>query len=285
MLEKIINNIEEYIKYSKDNGASRVELSQEVLQQIPILPFDLSDKPKQNATPQKQTTQQPPIAPQQPTYQPAKEHLEQNTTKNTQPEQINISQYSSPEEGLKKIAEMLADCTGCSLGKSKTNFVLGEGSLTPEIMFIGEAPGADEDKEGRPFIGAAGQLLTKMLEKLGLPKEKIYLANILKCRPPNNRKPTEEEITACIQYLEAQIELLKPKVIVTLGGTAVNSLFNESFKITKQRGIWMEYKGIPVMPTYHPAYLLRAQKKRWETWYDMIEVFKKINKPLPEGIK
>jgi len=285
MLEKIINNIEEYIKYSKENGASRVELSQEVLQQIPILPFDLSDKPNQNAAPQKQPAPRPPIAPQQPTYQKGKEHLEQNTTKTTKPEQINISQYSSPEEGLKKIAEMVTNCTGCALGKTKTNFVLGEGSLTPEIMFIGEAPGADEDKAGRPFVGAAGQLLTKMLAKLGLPREETYIANILKCRPPNNRKPTEDETKTCLPYLEAQIELLKPKVIVALGGTAVNSLFNSNFKITEQRGIWMDYKGIPVMPTYHPRYLLRAQTKRWETWYDMIEVFKKINKPLPEGIK
>jgi DNA polymerase len=152
-------------------------------------------------------------------------------------------------------------------------------------MFIGEAPGAEEDEAGRPFVGAAGQLLTKMLAKLGLPREEIYIANILKCRPPNNRKPTEDETTACVAYVKAQIDLLKPKVIVALGGTAVNTLMQENFKITKQRGIWMEYQGIPVMPTYHPAYLLRAPKKRWEAWYDMIEVFKKIDKPLPEGIK
>ncbi len=253
MLEKIINNIEEYINYCKDNGSSRVELSQEVLQQIPILPFDISDKPKQNTI--------------------------------SKSKKINISQNSSSEEGINKLAEMVSGCTGCSLGKTRTNFVLGEGSLSPEIMFIGEAPGADEDKAGRPFVGPAGQLLTKMLAKLGLAREEIYIANILKCRPPNNRKPTEEETKACISYLEYQIDLLKPKVIVTLGGTAVNSLFNSNFKITKQRGIWMDYKGVPVMPTYHPSYLLRAQKKRWETWYDMIEVFKKINKQLPEGIK
>jgi len=279
MLEQIIKNIEEYIKYSKDNGASRVELSKEVLQQIPILPFDLSDKPKQTAAPQEQT------ATQQPTYQTAKETLEQNTAPQAQQEQINISQYTSAEEGMNKLAEIIAGCTGCSLGKNKTNFVLGEGTLTPEIMFIGEAPGADEDKAGRPFVGPAGQLLTKMLEKLGLPREEIYLANILKCRPPNNRKPNEDETKACISYLEAQIQILKPKVIVALGGTAVNSLFNSNFKITEQRGVWMDYKGIPVMPTYHPRYLLRAQTKRWETWYDMIEVFKKIKKTLPEGIK
>ncbi len=253
MLEKIINNIEEYINYCKDNGSSRVELSQEVLQQIPILPFDISDKPKQNSTPQSK--------------------------------RVNISQNSSSEEEMNKLAEMIAGCSGCSLGKTKTNFVLGEGSLSPEIMFIGEAPGADEDKTGRPFVGPAGQLLTKMLSKLDLSRDETYIANILKCRPPNNRKPTEEETKACMSYIEYQIDLLKPKVIVALGGTALNSLFSSNFKITEQRGIWMDYKGIPVMPTYHPAYLLRAQKKRWETWSDMIEVFKKINKQLPEGIK
>lgn len=275
MLKEIIDNIEKYIKYQKDNGTSRIELSQETLQRIPILPFDLSDKPKQNATEQFRTGSV------QPTYQPLAQNS--NTTNNS--EQLDISKHISPQKGLNHIAQILAGCQACELGKNRTNFVLGEGSFTPDIMFIGEAPGAEEDKEGVPFIGAAGQLLTRMLEKLGLTKDEIYLANVLKCRPPNNRKPTEDETKACLQYLEAQIELLKPKVIVTLGGTAINSLFHSNFKITKQRGIWMEYKGIPVMPTYHPSYLLRAQKKRWETWYDMIEVFKKIDKPLPAGIE
>ncbi|MDA3800551.1 MAG: uracil-DNA glycosylase [Kiritimatiellae bacterium] len=288
MLEKIINNIEEYIKYCKDNGASRVELSQEVLREIPVLPFELTDN-EQNVvnsfeearndetTPIKQEVQ--PRASVQPTP---------TSTEQVTPQQavtLDTSIYSSTEQGINDINRMVASCFICGLGKGRINTVPGEGALNAEIMFVGEAPGADEDECGSPFVGKAGQLLTKMLEKLGMQREKVYIANIIKCRPPNNRKPDENEVAACLPYIKAQIDLIKPKVIVALGGTAVNGLFPENFKITKQRGNWMDYNGIPVMPTYHPLYLLRAPKKRWETWDDMIEVFKKINKTLPEGIK
>ena len=289
MLEDILNNLEEYIKYCKDNGASRVELSQEVLQEIPVLPFELSNNKQSSVTTSDSASKNATIhvkkteVPQRASVQPTPSSTEQVTPQ--QPVTIDTGVYSSTEEGINDINRMVASCFMCGLGKGRMNTVPGEGSLNAEIMFVGEAPGADEDESGRPFVGKAGQLLTKMLEKLGVKREEVYIANIIKCRPPNNRKPEEAEITACLPYVKAQIDLVKPKVIISLGGTAVNSLFNENFKITKQRGIWMEYRGIPVMPTYHPSYLLRAPTKRWETWYDMIEVFKKIEKPLPEGIK
>jgi DNA polymerase len=310
MLEKITQNIEEYIKYCKDNGITRAEISQETLKEIPNVPFALGEeklsvqpqarsiqpqnnqsfsleKPKAptfNAAPQSNNSQQfetKPIASPTP-YDNQQDNPPQEAQK---PFVFDTNLYANAEDGIKDIIRMVSECRMCPLAEQRDNTVPGEGSTSPEIMFIGEGPGADEDATGTPFVGKAGKLLFKMFEKLNLSRDDIYISNIVKCHPPNNRKPTAEEIAACLPYLKAQIELLKPKVIVALGGTAVNSLFDSAYKITKQRGIWMEYNGIPLMPTYHPSYLLRAPQKRWDTWNDMIEIFKKIDKPLPEGIK
>ena len=156
-------------------------------------------------------------------------------------------------------------------------------------MFIGEAPGADEDLQGEPFVGAAGQLLTKIISATGLSRGDVYIANILKCRPDmpagssGNRKPTPEETTTCIPYLHEQIDLIKPKVLVALGGTAVEGLLGLT-GITKLRGQWQEYRGIPLMPTYHPAYLLRnqAMSEKRRVWEDMLAVMDKLAMPISE---
>jgi DNA polymerase len=157
-------------------------------------------------------------------------------------------------------------------------------------MFVGEAPGADEDAQGEPFVGAAGQLLTKIITATGLQRSDVYIANILKCRPDTpgqssgNRKPTPAEMTTCIPYLHEQIDLIKPKVLVALGATAVEGLLGKTVGITKLRGNWQTYRGIPLMPTYHPAYLLRNQSlaAKREVWEDMLKAMEKLGLPISE---
>ncbi|HMP77083.1 MAG TPA: uracil-DNA glycosylase [Kiritimatiellia bacterium] len=188
--------------------------------------------------------------------------------------------------GLADIAATVAACKKCRLCESRTNVVPGQGNPRPEIMFIGEGPGADEDAQGLAFVGRAGQLLTKMIEAMGLTRDEVFIGNIVKCRPPDNRTPMPDEMAACIPYLEQQIALLKPRVIVALGGTAVKGLFNqEKISITKLRGTWMSYQGIDTMPTLHPAYLLRNPPAKHEAWEDLKAVLKHLGKPLPKRDK
>ena len=170
------------------------------------------------------------------------------------------------------LREEIGDCQRCGLSKGRKNLVFGEGSLDAEIMFIGEAPGRDEDLQGRPFVGDAGKLLTRLIEKMGLRREDVYIANILKSRPPMNRDPEEDEIRACLPFLERQIEIIAPKVIVSLGRISAHSLLNTRTPITKLRGTFYDYKGIPVMSTFHPAYLLRNPKDKWLVWEDAQKV-------------
>ena len=181
-------------------------------------------------------------------------------------------------------------CVKCpNLASSRKNVVFGVGNIDAQLMFVGEAPGADEDAQGEPFVGKAGELLTKIIQATGLKRSDVYIANILKCRPDTpgqasgNRKPTPEEMQTCIPYLHEQIDLIKPKVLVALGGTAVEGLLGKS-GIMKLRGNWQTYRGIPLMPTYHPAYLLRnqamAEKRR--VWEDMLQVMEKLGLPINE---
>jgi len=170
-------------------------------------------------------------------------------------------------------------CRNCHLCASRRNVVFGEGSCNARLMFIGEGPGADEDATGRPFVGAAGQLLDKMIAAMHLAREEVYIANIVKCRPPGNRMPGEDEAAACIGFLEKQIELVKPEVIVLLGGTALHFLLHID-GITRARGRWQEYKNIAVMPTFHPAFLLRKPDAKREAWHDLKLVMNKLGIPI-----
>jgi DNA polymerase len=182
-------------------------------------------------------------------------------------------------------------CVKCShLASSRKNVVFGVGDVNAQLMFVGEAPGADEDIQGEPFVGKAGQLLTKIIETMGLRRDSVYIANILKCRPDTpgqasgNRKPTPEEMQTCIPFLHEQIDLIRPKALVALGGTAVEGLLGKTVGIMKLRGAWQTYRGIPLMPTYHPAYLLRnqalAEKRR--VWEDMMMVMEKLEMPISD---
>jgi DNA polymerase len=188
------------------------------------------------------------------------------------------------------LRERALACVKCPhLASSRKNVVFGVGNIDAELMFVGEAPGADEDAQGEPFVGKAGELLTKIITATGLKRSDIYIANILKCRPDTpgqsygNRKPTPEEMQTCIPFLHEQIDLIQPKVLVALGGTAVEGLLGKS-GIMKLRGQWQTYRGIPLMPTYHPAYLLRnqalAEKRR--VWEDMLAVMEKLGLPISE---
>jgi len=184
-----------------------------------------------------------------------------------------------------RIAAEINVCTRCTLHKTRTKTVPGQGNTQrPEVMFVGEAPGADEDKQGLAFVGRAGQLLTKMIEAMGFQREEVFIANILKCRPPDNRPPTPEEMAICIPYLKRQIAEIQPKVIVALGATAVLGLLNLT-GISKLRGTWLAFEGIELMPTYHPAYLLRNPAAKKEVWADLQAVLKRLGRTPPPAVR
>lgn len=172
------------------------------------------------------------------------------------------------------LKKSIAECKKCRLCTNRTNIVLGEGNINAKIMFIGEGPGADEDKQGLPFVGKAGQLMNKAFQALRINREEIYIANIVKCRPPSNRVPEEDEAQACLNYLRNQVVLIKPEIIVLLGSTALKNILGKEYGITAVRGKWMEKNGIKYMPTWHPAALLRDENKKIEFWQDLKELKK-----------
>jgi len=194
-------------------------------------------------------------------------------------EAVRRSKYSREEKIalLKEVRETIGDCTRCKLSKHRTTIVFGEGNPDAKIMFIGEAPGKEEDIQGLPFVGDAGILLTKLIEKMGLKRSDVYIGNIIKCRPPMNRDPEEDEIATCRQFIERQIEIINPEVIITLGRIALQTFMdNRKIKITAVRGKFFDFKGVPVMPTFHPAYLLRNPSDKWKTWADAQKVLERI---------
>jgi len=176
------------------------------------------------------------------------------------------------EESFEKIWAEVGDCTRCPLHQGRTNIVHTEGNRRARLMFVGEAPGADEDAQARPFVGRAGQLLTKIIESLGLKREEVLIGNVNRCRPPGNRPPTQEEAAMCKPYLLREIAAVQPEVIVVLGNTAMRNLLETREGITKLRGRFQDFKGIKIMPTFHPAYLLRDPSKKRETWEDLKKV-------------
>lgn len=196
---------------------------------------------------------------------------------------------ASKAEQMEHLRGIALACTRCPhLVATRTQVVVGVGNIDAELMFVGEAPGADEDRLGEPFVGRAGQLLTKMIETMGLSRADVYIGNVLKCRPdmpkgsPGNRQPTEKEMSTCLPYLEAQIAIIRPRVIVTLGGTAIQGLLKLEGAVSWHRGQWRQYGDIPVMPTYHPAYLLRngAIETKRKVWEDLLAVMGRLGMPI-----
>ena len=186
---------------------------------------------------------------------------------------------------LEELAAAVKRCSRCPLGATRTNPVPGEGNPNARLMFIGEGPGFDEDMQGRPFVGKAGLLLDKMITAMQFTREEVYIANIVKCRPPDNRVPSPEEAQCCIGYLKRQIELVRPEVIVLLGATAVKYLLNITNGISKMRGRWLSYENIPVMATFHPAFLLRQESAKRETWNDLQQVMARFGKYHNQGAR
>ncbi len=183
---------------------------------------------------------------------------------------------------MSKIAEEVGDCQRCALGKERNMPVLGEGPLDALLMFVGEGPGADEDVQGKPFVGKAGQLLDRILKAAEISREEIYITNVVKCRPPGNRVPAIEEIVVCQKFLEAQIAIINPSIIVCLGNTPAKWILGTTEGITKLRGRWFSWRGIDVMPMFHPSYLLRNESRKKDspkalTWQDIQEVRKRLD--------
>ena len=209
------------------------------------------------------------------------------------PEQANQEDNAAVAEaakGLERIADEVCRCRECGLGSMRTNAVPGEGNPNARIMFVGEAPGADEDAQGRPFVGRAGKLLDKIIAACGLKRSDVFIGNILKCRPPENRDPRADEIVSCFPYLQRQIEIINPEIIVALGAPASRTLLNTNKSIGQLRGQFHEYYAglgrapIKLMPTYHTAYLLRnySQENRQRVWEDMKKVLAELGLPVPK---
>ena len=173
---------------------------------------------------------------------------------------------------LEEIREEMGDCRRCKLWQSRTRLVFGVGNPRARLMFIGEAPGAEEDKQGEPFVGEAGNLFNNMLSKLEISRQEIYITNVVKSRPPHNRTPVAEEIAACRPFLLKQIQAIRPQIIVTLGAVPTHALLESKAPISRFRGNWQRWQGIAVMPTFHPSYLLRVPEERKKTWEDMQKV-------------
>ena len=239
----LVEDLGNYLEYQRDEGVVRVEVDRAVLSA-------LVEEPRVT-----------PVAPSEP---------------------VVSTPIPNDFKSLDEIVKHVSACRSCPLCQTRTNTVPGEGNAdAPDIMFIGEGPGADEDAQGRPFIGKAGQLLTKMIVAMGYNREELFIANVVKCRPPNNRAPLPEEMEACLPYLQQQVGLIKPKVIVGLGATAIKGLLGKTAGITRLRGTWQEYQGIKLMPTFHPSYLLRDPSKKKVVWQDLKLVLKELGKEPP----
>ncbi len=262
MLNEILKDVSDYIAWELEEGAVTVEASPDILAAL-SLPTTGSAASTPSAVPKPEPTGSTPF-------------VEQKKTPATP------SPPAIPP-ALKTLAAEISACTRCGLYTGRTNTVPGQGNPQPEILFVGEAPGKDEDEQGLAFVGRAGQLLTKMIEAMGFAREDVFIANINKCRPPDNRKPSREEMDTCLPFLKRQIAILKPKVIIAMGATAVEGLvpLPEGETISKVRGQWLQFEGIPLMPTYHPAYLLRNPAMKRPVWEDLKTVLGFLGRPVP----
>ncbi|MBN2033348.1 MAG: uracil-DNA glycosylase [Deltaproteobacteria bacterium] len=176
---------------------------------------------------------------------------------------------------LEALRDYIGDCKRCKLSEGRANLVFGEGSPRARLVFVGEGPGRDEDAAGRPFVGEAGKLLTRIIENgMGLKRKDVYICNVVKCRPPKNRVPERDEVESCLPFLKRQIEIISPDVICALGVTAAQNLLGRPFAMNRERGKWVSFQDIPMMPTYHPAYLLRNASAKRQVWEDVQKIMK-----------
>ncbi|MCE1225688.1 MAG: uracil-DNA glycosylase [Geobacteraceae bacterium] len=205
------------------------------------------------------------------------------------PEQQQPAQLPTARpQTLDELCQRIGDCQRCDLCHGRTNLVFGAGYEKARLVFVGEAPGADEDRQGQPFVGEAGQVLTRLIEAMGLKRAQVYICNVLKCRPPANRNPHKDEIATCSPFLQQQLQIIKPEVIVALGTFAAQTLLDSKEPISRMRGQFHSWHGIPVMPTFHPSFLLHNKENKqhyWDVWSDMEQVLHKLKLPVPEKKK
>jgi uracil-DNA glycosylase len=213
-----------------------------------------------------------------PSVEPALQPVPETTSKIPPPLPTVISDKPS---ALKVIREDIGDCTRCRLHKGRTNLVFGVGNVNADLMFVGEGPGADEDAQGEPFVGRAGQLLNNMISAMGIKREDVYIANVVKCRPPSNRTPEKDECDTCSPFLMRQIDIIKPKVIVALGAVAAKNLLAVNDSMANLRGRWYDFRDSKLLVTYHPAYLLRDPRQKKEAWKDLQMVMKELGLKSP----
>ena len=188
------------------------------------------------------------------------------------PAAASVPPAAPPPETLEEIRADLGECTRCKLHGGRTNLVFGVGSPTADLVFVGEAPGRDEDRQGIPFVGRAGQLLTRIIAAIGLSRDEVYIANVIKCRPPNNRNPEPDEVATCEPFLFRQLDVIRPRVVVALGGFAIRTLLQTDDAISRLRGRVFDYRGAKLIPTFHPAFLLRSPERKRDVWEDMKRV-------------
>ena len=211
-----------------------------------------------------------------PSHAPARPAGPATTAQAPAPPEIPAARRGAP--GLALVREQLGDCQRCRLAGGRSQIVFGVGNPEAKLVFVGEGPGGEEDRQGEPFVGEAGQLLTRMIAAMGFAREDVYICNVVKCRPPNNRTPEPDEIAQCMPFLEGQLEALRPQVMVALGRTAAQALLGTSTSISALRGTLRSHRGIQVMPTFHPAYLLRNPSAKREVWSDLQKVMAELDR-------
>ncbi len=252
---------------AEPNLASRLRDEPHLIQELPdtkTADSSTLQATEESAMPKKKETPLQDVSPQS--------GLFGEISSSSSPNGLPILESFPKDESLEEIRADIGDCTRCKLHAHRTHLVFGEGNPQADLMFVGEGPGADEDATGRPFVGRAGQLLDKIIAAIGRKREDVFIANVVKCRPPQNRTPEKDETDTCEPFLFRQIAFIKPKVIVALGSPAFQCLFRTKEAISRARGEFREWNGIQVMPTFHPAYLLRSPDKKREAWEDMKKV-------------
>lgn len=268
----LVDKLIAYLEFQKEEGRTHLSLPRKAGETPMAVKAKPAPAPTASPAPARVTTPPSTPSPVKPTIPPPQ----------PMPAMRVAAKSSTVDTILAGIAKRVSACTQCPLHEGRTNTVPGQGNAnSPDILFIGEAPGEDEDLQGLAFVGRAGQLLTKMIQAMGYTRDEVFIANIAKCRPPDNRPPEPPEMEACMPFLLEQIAAIQPKVIIGLGKTSVHALLKTEVPISKLRGTWQTYNGTPFMPTYHPSYLLRSPDHKKEAWEDLKAVLTKLGRPIP----
>jgi len=277
--ESLQRKVEERLRYYEDLGIRLFYRDRAGLISQHSEPPDASDQPAAGRSSRDIAARQPMEVPKAAAIEPA-----QRKEPMIAPSSPSLFEAVDKvqDDTLLKIRDDIGDCTRCKLHKGRHKIVFGDGSAKAQLVFVGEGPGADEDAQGLPFVGRAGKLLTQMIEAMGLERKDVYICNVVKCRPPENRAPEPDEVATCSPFLLRQIDVIQPRVIVCLGAVAAKTLLETNRGITQFRGQWLEWRGRKLMATYHPAYLLRNPNAKGEVWKDLQKVMAELGLQLPK---